>query len=404
MKKVISLTLALLVCISLCVMNVSALEAEGFIYTEDDGKAVITGYEGSDTDLTIPATLGGLKVEEIADKAFYQNHDITSVTIENGIEEIGEKAFYNCTGLTKVTIPDSVTDIGNSAFSYCVYLEEVTLGNGLEEISNNCFSHDTRIESIVIPEGVEELDDGAFEECTHLSNITLPDTLKEIGKYAFAYTYSLSNITLPNNLEVIDEGAFYFNSALTLIQVPSSVKTLGNYAFYANTALATINLNEGLQTIGDLVFDGTAAKTLYIPSTVVTAGSYPFGYTYNEETLEYEITPGFVALCKEGSYGAQLCEGFGIPYMLVSDTVPTNPPAATEADTKKPTAAVNKDYKKGDVNTDGEVNKIDTTAIQKHLAYLEELSDSSLKLADFDSSGKVNVKDIAQIQISISKH
>lgn len=399
MKKVVSLALAFLTCISLCIFSTSALEAEGFTYREDEGKAVITGYSGTETDLFIPAVLNGLKVAKIEDNAFYQNHSLTSVTIENGIEEIGDKAFYNCTGLTKVTIPDSITEIGDSAFSYCVYLTDVTLGKGIDEISNNCFSHDTRIESITIPEGVKELDDGAFEECTHLKNVTLPSTLTEIGKYAFAYTYNLSSITLPENIETIDEGAFYFNSALTEVTFPASMKYLSHYAFYSNSSLTSVNLNEGLLTMGDMAFDGTAVTTLYIPSTLLTAGSYPFGYTYNEETFEYEHKPGFIAFCKEGSYGAQLCEGFGIPYMLVSDTPATAP--ATEGATQKATETKQTDFKKGDVTKDGEVNKIDTNAIQKHLAYLEKLTDDKLKLADFDSNGKVNIKDTTKIMISI---
>ncbi len=394
MKKVISLTLALLILASVCVFNTSALEENGFKYTEDDGKAVITDYTGSDTDLVIPATLGGLKVEEICDNAFYQNHNITSVTIENGIKEIGDMAFYNCTGLTKVIIPDSVTDIGDSAFSYCVYLTDVTLGSGIDEISNNCFSHDTRLESIVIPEGVKELDDGAFEECTHLSSVSLPLTLEEIGKYAFAYTYNLKSIELPYYLRVIEEGAFYFNSALTEITLPPTVTSLSHYAFYGNSALTSANLNEGLLTIGDMAFDGTALTSLYIPSTVVTMGEHPFGYIYSEETFEYSLKPDFEALCVEGSYGEQFCSGFGIKYSLTS--AKDNPPAPAP----KPTDAEAKIIK-GDVNYDGKVNEIDITLIQNHLAYLNKFAKSDLKVADFDSSGIVNVKDITQIQVRI---
>lgn len=411
MKKVISLTLALLMVLSLFVTGASALEAEGFIYTEDDGKAIITGYKGSETDLVIPATLNGLKVEEIEENAFYQNHNITSVTIENGVEEIGDKAFYNCTNLAKVTLADSIREIGDSAFSYCVYLTDVTLGKGIDEISNNCFSHDTRLESIVIPEGVIELEDGAFEECTHLKSVTLPQSLKEIGNYSFAYTYCLSGITLPQGIENIGEGAFYFNSALTEITIPSSVKTLGNYAFYSNTALTAAELNEGLTAMGDMVFDGTALKSLYLPSTLTSAGSYPFGYTFNEETFDYEHTLGFTALCVRGSYGAQLCQGHGIDFTLVPQKGSSaGEEAPRETTSEKPsiittapcsTQPGTKGFEKGDVNLDTEVNTIDTDDIQSYIAYLKELSEKSLKLADFDENGKVNIKDSTKILLAM---
>ena len=403
MKKAISLILSLLILTAICAVNASALEAEGFTYTEDNGKAVITGYTGSDTNLVIPATLNGLKVEEIEDNAFYQNHNITSVTIENGIEEIGDKAFYNCTGLTQVTIPDSVTDIGDSAFSYCVYLTDVTLGKGIDEISNNCFSHDTRLESIVIPEGVTELDDGAFEECTHLKNVSLPTTLSTIGDYAFAYTYSLAEITLPENLETISEGAFYFNSALTSVTFPESMRYLSHYAFYANSALTTVELNEGLYTMGDMAFDGTAIQSLYIPSTIVTMGSHPFGFIYNEETFEYELNPGFMALCVEGSFGAQICQAHGIACTFVP--VKTNTPETTAKpiETTANNSSATSPYNKGDVNFDTHVDEIDTDDIQHHLAYLKMLSEKAEALADYDSNGKVNIKDNVQIQKAMAK-
>ena len=56
---------------------------------------------------------------------------------------------------------------------------------------------------------------------------------------------------------------------------------------------------------------------------------------------------------------------------------------------------------KGDVNYDGRVNEIDITLIQNHLAYLRKLEKYDLQVADFDSSGIVNVKDITQIQVRI---
>lgn len=52
----------------------------------------------------------------------------------------------------------------------------------------------------------------------------------------------------------------------------------------------------------------------------------------------------------------------------------------------------------GDANIDGEVNIKDVTAIQKHIANLEFLSDTGVILADVDSSSDVNIKDATAIQ------
>src|SRR5699024_4735088 len=52
----------------------------------------ITGYEGSDSYLTIPSEIEGLPVLEIAEKAFYRK-DLTSVTFHESIESIDEESF-----------------------------------------------------------------------------------------------------------------------------------------------------------------------------------------------------------------------------------------------------------------------------------------------------------------------
>ncbi len=52
----------------------------------------------------------------------------------------------------------------------------------------------------------------------------------------------------------------------------------------------------------------------------------------------------------------------------------------------------------GDANEDGIVNIKDATAIQKHIASLEALTDTGVLLADVDTSGDVNIKDATAIQ------
>ncbi len=87
-------------------LSVSAAEtteatpASSFVYAvNEDGTVRITKFNGTETDVVIPSTIGGKSV----------------TSIESG-------TFYNCTSLTSVTIPDSVTSIGEMAFSECTNL------------------------------------------------------------------------------------------------------------------------------------------------------------------------------------------------------------------------------------------------------------------------------------------
>ena len=89
-----------------------------FIYSLDAGKAVITGFTGSDEHIVIPAQIDGFDVYSIAANAF-EDYSIKSVIISDGIEVIDWFAFYRCSKLESITIPKSVRRIGHSAFEGC---------------------------------------------------------------------------------------------------------------------------------------------------------------------------------------------------------------------------------------------------------------------------------------------
>jgi hypothetical protein len=80
------------------------------------GGGVITGYSGDSKDVVIPAKIKGKPVTSIGESAF-NNKELTSVTIPDGITSIGNSAFAS-NQLTSVTIPDGVTSIGDSAFFF----------------------------------------------------------------------------------------------------------------------------------------------------------------------------------------------------------------------------------------------------------------------------------------------
>lgn len=61
-------------------------------YSITDGKAVVKGYDGSDTVLNIPSKLGGKKVEAIGDDAF-KGKRITGFSLPGSVTEIGNGAF-----------------------------------------------------------------------------------------------------------------------------------------------------------------------------------------------------------------------------------------------------------------------------------------------------------------------
>ncbi|MBP3539110.1 MAG: leucine-rich repeat domain-containing protein, partial [Oscillospiraceae bacterium] len=92
-----------------------------------DEELTIRRYIGSESDVTIPAEVNGLKVSSISYYtvdgenfgAFQGCNSIKSVNIPDGVELIYDDAFRDCTALESITIPASVRAIGNCAFSNC---------------------------------------------------------------------------------------------------------------------------------------------------------------------------------------------------------------------------------------------------------------------------------------------
>ena len=129
--RTVSLSAAVL---AACLTAPAAFAAEttpptsDYTYTITKNNTVtITGYTGSDTALTVPATLDSSPVTEIAADAFAEQTKLTSVTLPDGLEKIADDAFFNCTSLETLTLPDSVTSLTGAAFSGCTQAITLTL-------------------------------------------------------------------------------------------------------------------------------------------------------------------------------------------------------------------------------------------------------------------------------------
>ncbi|MDR1809999.1 MAG: leucine-rich repeat domain-containing protein [Prevotella sp.] len=111
-------------------------------------------------NVTNPDNSKTYKVTAVARGAFYQNTNITSVTIGSNVQTIGISAFHH-TGLTTLSIPDNVTEILSMAFHNCENLTTVVIGDGVTEIG--------------IPYG------GVFSNCYNLISLTLGNSVTNIG-------------------------------------------------------------------------------------------------------------------------------------------------------------------------------------------------------------------------------
>lgn len=175
----------------------------------------------TDTHIEIPATYNGLPVTQIAEKAFYQNTHIASLTL-----------------------PDSVTSIGASAFDGCTALKTLNLG-AVKELGAYAFARCGALETVVLPESTNTVGDGLFFSCSSLKSVTLPRGIQKIGSFFFSYCKNLSSVNSGdcNSLQSIDMHAFYNCTSLKYIVIPASVTSIHDDAFEGCTWLSSVYLD-----------------------------------------------------------------------------------------------------------------------------------------------------------------
>ena len=89
---------------------------------EVSGEGTVTikgGDQKGNVEISATVVINGqtYNVTAIAENAFKDNAQITSLTIPDGIKSIGDNAFSGCVGLLVINIGKSVTSIGNKAFA-----------------------------------------------------------------------------------------------------------------------------------------------------------------------------------------------------------------------------------------------------------------------------------------------
>ena len=285
------------------------------VLAKDSVMVVANTYTG--TVLIPPFVNAGnyFLVTTIGENAFYNNRNITSVTLPNTITKIPKSAFYSCTKLKAIALGNAVKSIETGAFKYCS-LESLDIPKSVVEVGVESFAYNnlTTITTesdadfslsglsiikdnikyeildktsvrvvannytgaVEIPASiaagntftVTKIADKAFQNATALTSVTIPESVTQIGQYAFYYCKELTSITIPNGVTKIEHGVFAQCYGLTTLTIPETVNSIAENAFEHCSGL----------------------KSIVIPNSVTTIGSYAFNGCNNVETLSYNTT------------------------------------------------------------------------------------------------------------------
>ena len=111
-KKLTALLLSLCMVLGMLPMTVFAaggttaddLTYGDFTYEINGESVTITGYTGSEGNVTIPSEIEGKPVTAIGYRAFDENNTLTNVTIPASVVSIGSSAFIDCKNLSSVGV------------------------------------------------------------------------------------------------------------------------------------------------------------------------------------------------------------------------------------------------------------------------------------------------------------
>jgi len=302
---------SILVCILLLVFSAAMAETAGnYTYAlQPDGTALLTGYRGAESALTLPDVLEGHPVTAIAVHAF-AGKPIASVTIPASVTQLKGNPFTMCARLTDVQVAEGHPTL------------RVTDGVLYDKTTNTliCYPGGFYGDSFTVPQGTAHIGDAAFY-CApmRLEAITIPKTVLTIGDYAF-YGANIEKIVLPRSVTSIGDFAFAEGGwDFREVQISSSVASMGRNPFYHSRFLETIKVVKEnpnyIQRKDGVIYD-KRTRTLVVYPPAATWESYaipdvieqlaPYAFSGNEHLRQVTLHPGITSVDDTAFAGTQV--------------------------------------------------------------------------------------------------
>ncbi|MBP5791749.1 MAG: leucine-rich repeat protein, partial [Kiritimatiellae bacterium] len=237
-------------------------------------------------DLKIPAELDGMRIRNIARRAFLECDGLAHVEIPEGVRYVGNDAFMKCRDLKRVDIPESLDYIGLGAFGdtplesidiknvrsiqgvtfkLCPNLNEVRVNKDNPfYLSNDGVLYDKCAKAVVFcprdkkqykfPKGIRSVYECAFMQ-TKLESVVIPDTVDYVGHSAFSDCPNLQKVVFKGNDCRIDNWAFGHNPKLKSVVLPPKLTSLDDWSiFEGDPELEDINIPDTVEILSDAIF------------------------------------------------------------------------------------------------------------------------------------------------------
>ena len=197
-------------------------------------------------------------VTSMADDAFADCNQLTSIVLPLTLRNLGSAAFLRCTNLTSCIIPDStITEIPFEAF-WKAGLIEFRVPEGVTYIEQRSFEQMPNLQRVHLANSVKSLTSWSFYILPALQDPIYNDSLFVLMPDSYQGAY-----TIPAGIQVIYKSAFYGCTKITSLTIPEGVKRIEHYGlmFSLNAVIKTLHLPASLEYVTPgAIFGGSLRK------------------------------------------------------------------------------------------------------------------------------------------------
>ena len=298
---------------------------QNFQYTATATEVTIISYPSYlGGSVTVPSTINGLPVTVIGQRAFYNNQNLTSITLPTSIKTISAAAFSGCSRISSFTIPGSVTSITSNVFEGCTNLSSISVSSSNTQYSSldGILYNKSRTALITLPQyksgavalpsTLTTIRESSTNACSRITSISIPASVTSILS-TFGACRMLASITVdPANPNYSSrDGMLYNKDFSVLIRVPGAKTgkvvveegTSFSGAFSSAFSVEEVVLPASTTAITDFMFDDCEKlRTFVLPAGTTSIGRFAFRFC---DSLEEMIIPDTVQSI--GTYAFRSC-------------------------------------------------------------------------------------------------
>ena len=305
-----------------------------------NGIAVV-GVKDGITEVKIPEKFNDLDIVSVSSDIF--NSTLKTLDISKRVTHIDTQLVSNAVSLQEIRVAEE-----NTAYAS---VDGVLFTKDLKEIL--CYPAARTDESFTLPKETEKYDEKEIFVCEKLKDIHVEEGNSKYSSYDGCIYNKEKTLLL-----TIPE-------AKTEVKVPGTV-VLDNTTFDSRSNITKIELEEGITTVMPYVFNYcTGIKELYLPDSLESIEADAFNGVNLKQVTVYG---------NRGTYAEEFAKKNGCTF--VADT---------------------SDYKKGDVDLDGNVAIGDVRVVLRSICQKIELNEMQELAADVEKDDKVDIKDLRKI-------